>query len=87
MDLEKDSNHTFRYFYLKSKRSYRDNVKPYTYELWIALVDLINAAAKMVLGFMATLFGLAEEICLKSQSRWANKTETVIKEGSVHKVN
>ena len=71
--MTRDGNHTVRYFYIKSKRSYRDNVKPHTYELWNAAVDLINATARTVLGFAATLFGLAEEICLKGQKRWISK--------------
>lgn len=69
----RDGNHTIRYFYLKSKRSYRDNVKPHTYELWNAAVNLINAVMRTILGFAAILFGLAEEVCLKGQKRWTIK--------------
>jgi hypothetical protein len=73
MSLNRDTNSSIRYYLLRFKRDYRENTRPYLYDFWSAAVDLINAFMKTVLGFMATMFGIAEEMCLKSQKKWRQK--------------
>lgn len=65
-----DPNYAIRYHVVKFKRSYRDQVKPHTLELWGALVNVVNAAAKTILGFLGTVFGTLADICLKYQAKW-----------------
>lgn len=65
-----DPNYAIRYHYLKTKRSYRDKVKPHGLELWEAAVNVVNASAKAILGLLATIFGLLADICLKYQAKW-----------------
>lgn len=76
--MEKDINHTIRYYIQVFKRSVRDDVSPHFGEWWNSLSDAVNAIMRGFLSLFALIFTLLADICTRWKSKCYRK-DAVIK--------
>jgi hypothetical protein len=79
--MEKDINHTIRYYIQVFKRSVRDDVSPHFGEWWNSLSDAMNAIMRGVLSLLSLIFTLLADICNRWKEQcYRKKSDSMVKE-------